>query len=174
MFVTIRLADSLPRAVIDKLREQQAAASVDQPERFSERAEALLDSSVGECLLMGRGVPEIIEAALQHFSGVRYELFAWVIMPNHAHILLRTNQVTALEKIMGSFKGFTARRINEHLGRSGTLWAREYFDRYIRNERHFEDVVRYIENNPVRAGLCKRAEEWPFSSAARRLKPKAP
>jgi REP element-mobilizing transposase RayT len=52
------------------------------------------------------------------------------------------------------------------LGRRGRFWQKEYFDRYIRNARHFAKVAAYIENNPVKARLCEKAEDWPFSSAS--------
>jgi type I restriction enzyme R subunit len=51
------------------------------------------------------------------------------------------------------------------LQRKGRFWFREYFDRYIRNEPHFANAVRYIHENPVQAGLVDRAEDWEFSSA---------
>ncbi len=51
------------------------------------------------------------------------------------------------------------------LGRSERFWQKEYFDRFIRNARHFAKVVAYIENNPVKARLCEKPEDWPFSSA---------
>ena len=51
------------------------------------------------------------------------------------------------------------------LGRTGQFWQHEPFDRYIRNATHYRNVVSYIENNPVKAGLCKQASDWRFSSA---------
>ena len=49
--------------------------------------------------------------------------------------------------------------------RSGQFWMEDYFDRYIRNEKHYWNTVHYIENNPVKARLCKEPSDWPFSSA---------
>jgi REP element-mobilizing transposase RayT len=73
--------------------------------------------------------------------------------------------VSALADIMHSIKSYTAQEINRILGRKGRFWFEDYFDRYIRNAKHFENAVSYIENNPVRAGLCASACEWRFGSA---------
>ena len=72
----------------------------------------------------------------------------------------------SLVEIMHSLKSYTASEANKMLGRRGRFWQKEYFDRYIRNARHFAKVVANIENNPVRARLCEKAEDWPFSSAS--------
>jgi REP element-mobilizing transposase RayT len=69
---------------------------------------------------------------------------------------------------MHSLKSYTANEANKTLGREGRFWQKEYFDRYIRNARHFASVMAYIENNPVKARLCEKAEDWPFNSASRR------
>ncbi|HEY8188950.1 MAG TPA: hypothetical protein VIF64_22975, partial [Pyrinomonadaceae bacterium] len=64
-----------------------------------------------------------------------------------------------------SLKSYTAHEANKILCREGQFWLEDYFDRYIRNEEHFQNTVKYIENNPVKAGLCAKASDWPFSSA---------
>jgi REP element-mobilizing transposase RayT len=66
---------------------------------------------------------------------------------------------------MKDMKSFTSHEANKILGRRGQFWMEEYFDRYIRDAKHFSNAIAYIENNPVKAGLCARPEEWPFSSA---------
>jgi REP element-mobilizing transposase RayT len=86
-------------------------------------------------------------------------------MPNHVHVLLAVKEEFELGTVIKSWKMFSTRRINETLSRSGSLWAADYFDRYIRNEAHFESTLRYIEMNPVVAGLCDRPQDWPFGSA---------
>jgi len=70
-----------------------------------------------------------------------------------------------MSKIVHSWKSFTAHECNKLLGRTGKFWEREPFDRYIRNQRHFWTAMAYIENNPVKAGLCKYPEDWWWSSA---------
>lgn len=71
-----------------------------------------------------------------------------------------------LGAIIGSWKSFTAKIINRFLGRDGQLWAPDYYDRYIRDEAHYAATISYIEDNPVKAGLCGATAEWPFSSAS--------
>ena len=161
--ITFRLADSLPHDVIERLAQEK----LDDVER-RKRIEALLDAGHGECLLQRRKVAEIVEDALLHFDGERYRLLAWCIMPNHVHALIETRAGHPLAKVVHSWKSFTAKEINKALGRSGAVWQREYFDRYIRDDRHMQAVVEYIEENPVKAKLVDRAEKWAFSSAARR------
>ena len=73
-----------------------------------------------------------------------------------------------MSKIVHSWKSFTAHQCNQVLRRTGRLWEREPFDRYVRNQRHFRNALSYIENNPVKAGLCEKPEDWRWSSARRR------
>lgn len=76
-----------------------------------------------------------------------------VVMPNHVHALFVQNPEWPLEKLVRSWKGFTARQINKLLGRSGNFWQRDYFDRLVRDEKHFVNCVRYIRRNPQKARL---------------------
>jgi acetyl-CoA synthetase len=87
-------------------------------------------------------------------------------MPNHAHLLLRMREGHDLAGLMKRLKGVSARRINQLLGREGSVWQQDYFDRFIRDREHFLNVLQYIENNPVVAGLVEKAEGWPFGSAS--------
>jgi putative DNA methylase len=70
-----------------------------------------------------------------------------------------------LSTIIHSWKSYTAKKANATLNRRGEFWQREYFDRLIRNEKHFADAITYIHNNPVKAGLCNNPGDWQFSSA---------
>ena len=109
--------------------------------------------------------PGVVEEPQLFFDGERYAMHAWVIMPNHVHALFTPARDRSLSDIMLSWKSFTSRKANELLGRSGRFWQEDYFDRYVRDEAHYGDVRAYIENNPVKAGLCAIPEEWPFGSA---------
>jgi len=80
-------------------------------------------------------------------------MHALVVMPNHVHLLVTPRPGWTLEKLTQSWKGFTSKQINAHLGREGALWQQESFDRIVRHEAHFERVVQYIARNPVKAGL---------------------
>jgi REP element-mobilizing transposase RayT len=107
----------------------------------------------------------IVAEALIYGNGGRYALQAWCVMPNHVHALIATNAEIELGQIVHAWKRFTTRRINGLLGRTGTVWAKDYFDRFIRNDEHFETTRRYIEQNPAAAGLCEKPDAWRFSSA---------
>lgn len=76
-------------------------------------------------------------------------------MPNHVHALIETSQ-TPLAEILRGWKSYTGKAANRLLERTGNFWQAEYFDRYIRDEEHFRKAMRYIENNPVKAGLVNR------------------
>jgi putative DNA methylase len=102
---------------------------------------------------------------LLKWDNERYTLIAWVVMPNHVHILIELLGKHELSEIMHSIKSYTAHEANKILGRRGQFWFIESFDRYIRDARHYRNTVRYIENNPVKAGLCRSSTEWEFSSA---------
>jgi REP element-mobilizing transposase RayT len=108
----------------------------------------------------------MVEDALLYFDGERYRTIAWVIMPNHVHVLIETMEGYPVGQVVHSWKSYTAKQANQMLGRSGRFWFREYFDRYVRDERHFANAVQYIHDNPVKAGLAPTPEDWPFSSAA--------
>jgi putative transposase len=107
----------------------------------------------------------VVRESIFFYAGSRYRLIAWIIMPNHVHVLMSVFTGQHLPYIMHSIKSFTANRINKILCRSGQLWQHESFDRYIRDLRHRAATVKYIENNPVKARLCARASDWEFSSA---------
>jgi REP element-mobilizing transposase RayT len=82
-------------------------------------------------------------------------MISLVIMPNHVHALFVQNPEWPLEKLTQSWKRFAARQINKLLDRSGNFWQRDYFDRLVRDEKHFASCVRYIRRNPERANLCQ-------------------
>jgi len=107
----------------------------------------------------------MVQSAVLHFEGERYQIHAWTVMPNHVHVLFTLFDGWSLSDVLGSWKSFTAHAANKILGRSGQFWMEDYFDRYIRDLDHFERITQYIENNPVKAGLCEKSEDWPFGSA---------
>jgi len=86
-------------------------------------------------------------------------------MPNHAHVMIEIFENHPLSKVIHSWKSYTAHKANEILKRRGRFWQDEYWDRFIRSNEHYQRVVEYIHNNPVKAGLIKRQEDWEFSSA---------
>ena len=95
-----------------------------------------------------------------------YELFGYVVMPNHVHMLIMPIQPVSV--ITRWLKGSTARRANSMLRRTGKpFWRDESFDHWVRNGRELHRIIDYIEMNPVEAGLVEVAEDWPWSSAGR-------
>ena len=163
-FVTFRLADSMPQDLLDKWRSELESGEITDAD-MRKRIEQFLDSGYGSCCLRDHRVSVMVRDTLLKWNGIRYRLIAWVIMPNHVHLLIELSEGFSLSEIMHSIKSYTAHEANKILERKGRFWSVESFDRYIRDVRHFRNVVEYIENNPVKAGLCGRAEEWEFSSA---------
>jgi putative transposase len=150
----------------------------DEKQRDTElrrRVEAYLDAGNGCCILREPEVAACIIDTWFHFDGERYRLLEWVVMPNHCHVLIEQLEGSPLGKIVLSWKNFTARFINGFRTRTGVrssqggqVWQWDYWDRFVRNERHLEAVRNYIVMNPVRAGLVTAPEDWPWSSAAHR------
>jgi REP element-mobilizing transposase RayT len=151
----------LIRAENTQSRSQTGAPTASDRRR---RLEDYLDRGLGECWLRQPALAQLAEGALCFFDGQRYQLGAWVIMPNHVHLLVDVWE-TPLAELVKSWKSFVAREANKLLGRSGTFWEREYLDTVIADEAHRRTAVRYIENNPVKAGLAREAKEWAWSSA---------
>ena len=125
-----------------------------------------LDAGFGGRALANPHVAAIVRDALLRFDGVQYRLFAWCVMPTHVHVLAEQVDGWPLDVVVQGWKSVTARRANRLLGRSGVFWAREYFDRFVRDEAHFETTCNYILANPVSAGLCAAPEDWPWSGVA--------
>jgi putative DNA methylase len=163
--ITFRLADSLPVEVLRRWEEELGRLTDAEREvERRRRIEDYLDRGHGACYLRDPRIAQMVVDALCHFDGSRYRLHEWVVMPNHVHVLITPLLGHSLSSILHSWKSYTAKEINRVLGRSGPLWQEDYFDRVIRDERHWAAAVAYIGNNPVKAGLCTRPEEWPFGS----------
>jgi len=163
--VTFRLIDSFPTKCLGEWADELAAMESGQAEcERRRRIEEYLDKGFGTACLTLPAVGQIILQALNCFNGQRYRIHAWTIMPNHVHVLLTPNE--SLSQILHSWKSFTANKANSVMGRTGSFWQREYFDRAVRNEEHFAAAIDYIHNNPVKAGLCQTPTEWLLSSAS--------
>lgn len=90
-----------------------------------------------------------------------YELPAAVVLPDHAHLLLRPQAETPVTRIMKGIKGVTARLINRQRGERGSIWQDESFDRIVRDREEFREKLRYMILNPVRAGLTRDPWSYP-------------
>ena len=165
-FVTFRLADAVPaeplRAYVAE-RQQWLATCPQRPwppeiekeyhRKFTSRFERWLDRGFGACVLRKPACSRIVADALHHFEGERSRLHAWVVMPNHVHLIASLIGEETLPALLHSWKGYTARQINQHLGTTGAFWQKSYFDRIVRDWDHYASCARYIRNNPVKAGL---------------------
>jgi putative DNA methylase len=159
--VTFRLADSLPREFYENLASRT-------PADRSRSIETCIDRGRGSCILADTAYAKIVQSVLAHFDGERYRLLAWVIMPNHVHIVVEQIPGYRLGDVVRSWKNYSARWINALGNKSGAVWAPDYFDRFIRNEDHLANAIQYVEDNPVKAGLVRNPAEWVFSFGAAR------
>lgn len=169
-FITFRLADSLPQSVLRDMEVQAKRLPELQRKSYTRRhIEQWLDAGLGCGALAHPGMAEAMKEALTYYDGRRYQLVAWCIMPNHVHVLIRPDY--SLPRIVQGWKSYTTRWMllnNERFGLGvpgRSLWMRDYWDRFIRDEQHFDTAVNYIHQNPVKAGLCKAAGDWRWSSA---------
>lgn len=165
--ITFRLADSVPKSVIAAWKAELA----NLPEEKSRQRELhrqiskYEDAGHGSSVLARPELAAIVQRKLIEGHPVKYRLIEWCIMPNHVHLLIQLADQNALPDIVRFLKGGSAMEINRALHQTGTLWQREYYDRLVRDMDHFHDCVAYIRNNPMKAKLCERPEDWPFSSA---------
>jgi putative DNA methylase len=165
-FITLRLFDSVPKAVLTRwIQELEPTNSKKDQIALHRRIEKYLDQGYGQAFLRIRSVADMVQDTLLSEDGQRYRLSSWVVMPNHLHFIFTRFEAFELSDLMQSFKSLTSHKANQLLQRKGPFWMQDYFDRYIRNAEHFARTVRYIENNPVQARLCKQPQDWPFSSA---------
>ncbi len=159
-FVTFRLIDSLPQSKIHELKALKEQFLTDNPKPWSNHTtmeyyelispfeSELLDRGYGSCILKNKGVRAIVSKAMKYLDGNKYELMAFVIMPNHIHILFQLFEGIELETVMHTIKSFSSHKINKFLTREGKVWMKEYFDRMVRTEKHLINCIRYIISNP--------------------------
>jgi REP element-mobilizing transposase RayT len=166
IFLTWRLHGSLPRstelaAARGNATEGQRFAALDHlMDRAVTGPAWLKDPRVATCVV------ETLFRAEKQWQ--LYELFAWVVMCNHVHLLLNPHK--PLADVTRAVKKNSARAANQILGRSGMrFWQDESDDHWVRDNKEFDRIARYIEWNPVRAGLVGRIEDWPWSSATEKL-----
>jgi REP element-mobilizing transposase RayT len=173
-FVTFHLVDCFPKSLRS---EWEYLAEIDDHREQRHEVEKYLDKGRGECYLRRPEVAQLVEDNFRNFShfssrnqsndsntSARYDLKAWVVMPNHVHVLFKAGSVS-MSKTVAAWKTNTARLANKLLGREGQFWEADYFDVYMRDEAHERRTIRYIENNPTKAGLVLDPKHWLWSSA---------
>jgi len=169
-FVTFRQEDSVPLAVLEEMKEDQAR-EIRTKERTLKRAltpaerptivrkhrravEDYLDGGRGSCLLAKEENAKLLEETM--LLQRTYELHAWSVMPNHAHAVLAVADESTFPKVMHSWKSFTSTMINRNEVRKGQFWQTESYDHLVRDEEDLIRCCRYVLNNPAKAGLPKR------------------
>jgi type I restriction enzyme R subunit len=157
-FVTVRLGDAMPATKLRLWKEDHATWLSHHPkpwtaeqeheyhQRFTRMLETWLDEGLGSCLLRESAHRESIREVLMRYQGERVEHHAWIIMPNHLHLLFTPK--APLESLMKAWKGVSARLIGH-----GSIWQKNYRDTLIRDGRHFANAVRYIRRNPAKLPL---------------------
>lgn len=185
LFVTFRLAGSIPQAMLYELMaesdriekilasipdpvERARLADIEQRRQFSRWDRTLDTASSGPYWLSTPDVAQLVCDTLHFLNGKQYDLDAYCIMPNHGHVvfkpLLQQDGVYCpLAKTMHSFKTYTAKRANVLLGRTGQFWHHERYDHVVRDEAEWHRIVNYVLNNPVKAGLVADWHEWSWT-----------
>jgi putative DNA methylase len=182
IFVTWNLKGALPRTVQERLcleqarleRQRSRAGETTTDRQIREQkilfaiADFYLDTvREGPLYLKVPTAANIVESSILFGAGSRYELFAWCVMANHVHVLFKPT--IKFSKILQGMKGYTDREINRIQNTTGrVLWQDESYDHFSRDDAEFLRIIEYVENNPVKAGLCSSPGEWRWSSARHR------
>ena len=170
-FVTLRLAGTLPARLRKELDSIFADVAQDdylqRASQYFRKMDAWLDRDRRVDWLVRPSVAEVIQHAFSYYASIGvWRVHAHVIMPNHLHWFFTPTGKTMSDCVRG-FKRFVSRQANALLGRQGTrFWQIEWFDHWSRSVQESRRIVSYIENNPVKAQLVARAEEWPYASRA--------
>lgn len=158
-FVTFRTADSLPQEKLNRWKSERKAWLAEHPEphdsntkseyyqKFPKRIQRWLDQDYGECLLRQSNLKKIVENALLHFDGKRYDPDVFTVVTNHVHVIVTPKSGHHLSSILHSWKSFTANQINHETNRKGTFWQKETFDHIIRNPNQLERIRQYISDH---------------------------
>lgn len=165
-FLTWRLDDAVPVEAIEVWKAQTLhEPDAERIKKLNRQIEAFSDAGHGYCLLQDPRAARIVQETLFFDHCRRYKLKAWVVMPNHVHVVLEPFAGIALGAIVQALKGVSSKRIGKLLGVEGRLWQPDYFDRIVRDDGHFDRLRRYLEWNPVKAGLCEDPKHYGWSSA---------
>ena len=115
--------------------------------RFASKIDKWLDNGYGNCLLKRPENRKIVEDALFYYNRTKYHLKAFVVMPNHVHILLQLFENQEMEAFVKSIKSYTAKKINQTEHRTGKVWQTESYDHLVRNEDNYKHILKYIQAN---------------------------
>lgn len=114
-------------------------------------------------------IPTCAEVVINSLIWARDEgwwrILGFTIMPNHYHLVLGLGEIKTLSDAIAGVNKYTARRINEYLGKRGAFWEEGFYDHVLRDREDFDRVLTYTHWNPVRSGLVDVPETWPYSTA---------
>ena len=150
-FITFRTKDSLD-SYLKKLYNSNELEKIKQY-----KIDKYLDQSENGALLYEEVLDKIRDYYLNYDKNV-FEIEALCMMPNHIHVLLKQND--NMTNVLRVLKGGAGHIVNKILGRKGTVWSRDYYDRAIRNEEHFWIAYEYIKYNAVKANLSDADERF--------------
>ena len=168
MFYRRRLPHWIPEDATIFLTRLAGSLPVPPPEIITLEVRRAQHVACGPFWLQDARIAEMVANTLQYGESARgfYRLDAWVIMPNHLHVILKPE--AELSGVMRWLKGRTGRVANRLLGRTGApFWQDESFDHWIRSKCELQQLIEYVESNPVKAGLVHAAQLWRWSSAWR-------
>lgn len=185
LFVTFRLAGSLPKAVQNELlakgervrqqiskiadpQEQKKLAYLAHKQLFGRWDDCLDTMTEGEHWLKVPEIAQIVEDSLHHLDDERYFLDCFCIMSNHVHVVFQPVKreqggYFALSSIMHSLKRYTAVEANKILGRKGQFWQHESYDHVVCDGAELARIRNYVLGNPVKAGLVESPDDWPWT-----------
>ena len=183
LFITFRLANSLPEKVIYELKNEQLKEEkiilgmkvsdsklkeliYNSKKIYFNKFDCILNiNTYGPKWLQIEQIANIIKEAIHYRDKKEYNLFSYCIMPNHVHVVLENNnQNKSFYRVMQSLKRYTARKSNEVLGISDKpFWHHESYDHIVRDERELERIIKYIIYNPVKAGLVNNIKDWKYN-----------
>ena len=182
LFVTFRLAGSIPahvvRALVAEAKEIENKAMYlsnrrehmyrEQKRLWGKWDQALDQATTGPFWLRDSQIASLVTGSLHYLDSRVYDLGTYTVMPNHVHVVFTPlpkdgDEYHSLSSIMHSLKGYTAGRANRLLGRTGAFWQHESYDHVVRNEAELERIVAYVINNPVKAGLVEKWEDWEWT-----------
>ena len=173
LFITFRLADSLPQLVLEQLRadfdaaeeEQNNEGSYARQRRYFGRFDSHLDAAAtGPVWLQQPALAQLIQQALHFYDYKQYSLVCYCIMANHVHIVVGLPEAAPpLAQTLQALKGYTANQGNKLLGRQGQFWQRESYDHVVRGTDELKRIVAYVLDNPVKAGLVEDWQQWPYT-----------
>lgn len=164
-FITFRLADSLPQPLLRQWQEERAVwlrwhqlpwrpdEQREYEERFTNHMQEWLDAGMGECHMRRSDARAEVERCLLHFDEDRYDIDAFVLMPNHVHAIIKPAHGSELSKLLQGIKGVSASRRNKLLGYKSPFWMDESYDHIVRDAKELTAFRNYIAGNPAKAGL---------------------